>query len=124
RRRRFGLRLGDDDALSAPFQELPARPAERVAVLVMVPALLADDHSLVTSTTALTSARLRTSTLCVTCAGLAAATSAVSRLAFTVAGSSTVTRTNSAKLGEPGSWAQALLEAATPPVSGSLIVTP
>src|SRR5881392_3525647 len=110
RRRRFRLRLGDDDAFPGPFQELSAGTAKRVAVLVMMPALLADDHSLVTSTTSLTSARLTTSTLCVTCAGLAAATSALRRPALTVVGSSTVTRTSSAKLGEPGSAAPAAVE--------------
>src|SRR5213076_544280 len=66
--------------------------------------------SLVTSTTSLTSARLTTSTLCVTCAGLAAATSALRRPALTVVGSSTVTRTSSAKLGEPGSAAPPAFE--------------
>src|SRR5439155_2611616 len=124
RRRRFRLRLGDDDAFPGPFQEPSAGTAKRVAVLVMMPALLADDHSLVTSTTSLTSARLTTSTLCVTCAGLAAATSPLRRPALTVVGSSTVTRTSSAKLGEPGSAAPAAVEVAIPPVSWSSIVPP
>src|SRR5207253_7920587 len=87
--RRFGLRLGDDDAFPGPFQEFPARPAERIAVLVVVPALLADDHALVTSTASGTFDRLTSCTLCVMCAGLSAATSASSRLALMASGSST-----------------------------------
>src|SRR5438132_165150 len=67
---RFGLRLSDDDAFPGPFQEFPARPAERIAVLVVVPALLTDDHAVVTSTASGTFDRLTSCTLCVTCAGL------------------------------------------------------
>src|SRR6202022_4571976 len=116
-RRRFGLRLGDHDAFPGPFQELPARPAERVVVFVVVPALLADDHALVTSTVSGTLPRLTTCTLCVTCAGLAAATSASSRDALIVEGSSTATRTMSAKFGEPGRASPAFVEVGAPPVS-------
>src|SRR2546426_11836459 len=108
--RRFGLRLGDDDAFPGPFKEFPARPAERVAVLVVVPALLADDHALVTSTASCTFARLTTSTLCVTCAGLAASTRSSSLAALMVAGSSTETRTITAKFGDPGSASPAVVE--------------
>src|ERR1700694_381426 len=122
--RRFGLRLGDDDAFPGPLQELPARPAERVVVLVVVPALLADDHALVTSTVSGTLPRLTTCTLCVTCAGLAAATSASSRAALMVEGSSTVTRTMSAKFGDPGRASPAFVEVATPPVSMISAVPP
>src|SRR4029077_98036 len=103
RRRRFGLGLGDGDAFPGPFQELPTRPAERVVVLVVVPALFADDHPLVTSTVSCTFDRLTTCTLCVTCAGLAAATSASSLVVLMVDGSSTTNRTIRAKCGDPRS---------------------
>src|ERR1700736_1234509 len=113
RRRRFGLRLRDGDAFPSPFQELPARPAERVVVFVVVAALLADDHPLVTSTVSCTFDRLTTCTLCVTCAGLAAATSASSLVALMLDGSSTETRTMRAKFGDPGSASPALVAVAT-----------
>src|SRR5207245_4791107 len=115
----FRFRLRDDDTLASPFQELLARPAERVAVLVVVPALFADDHPVVTSTASVTSARLTISTLCVTWAGLAAITSASSLARLIVAGSSTVTRTRTAKFGDPGRAPPAVVELATPPVSCS-----
>jgi hypothetical protein len=50
RRRGRRLWLGYLDPFTAPLQELPARPAEGIAVLVMVAALLADDQPDVTST--------------------------------------------------------------------------
>src|SRR5437773_8659030 len=121
---RFGLRLGVDDAFPSPFQEFPAGPAERVAVLVVVPALLADDHALVTSTASGTFDRLTSCTLCVTCAGLSAATSASSRVALMASGSSTATRTIRAKFGDPGSASPAVVEVATPPVSMISTVPP
>src|SRR5438552_10368129 len=120
----FGLRLRDHDALAGPFQKLPARPAERVAVLVVVPALLTDDHPVVTSTASVTLARFTISTLCVTWAGLAAMTSASSLVRLIVEGSSSVTRTRRAKFGEPGSAAPAVVELDTPPVSCRSTVPP
>src|SRR5262249_19638321 len=100
RRGHFGL-LGLFGCLARPIEWLAARSAEVCVVLVLVPALRADDHSAITSTVAGTGA------------GLAAATHVSTPATATAARSRTVNRGR----GSPGSGLSGMTDQETPPLS-------
>src|SRR5262249_62434768 len=100
-----GAGLGDIFS-PVPSRNSPHEPQNESASLLWKPQL-PDDHDATTST------------LCTTCAGLAADTTASTALTDTAAGSATETRTARRGWSWPGNWAPGVTDHATPPLSAT-----